>query len=74
MKIHNGIDILINNAGISYRGEIQNTSLDVDIKLMTVNYFAQVAIIKDKERFGLVLLCLMSFSTIFQLYRGGQFY
>jgi NAD(P)-dependent dehydrogenase (short-subunit alcohol dehydrogenase family) len=35
VKIHNGIDILINNAGISYRGEIQNTSLDVDIKLMT---------------------------------------
>jgi dehydrogenase/reductase SDR family protein 7B len=48
VKIHNGIDILINNAGISYRGEIQNTSLDVDIKLMTVNYFAQVAIIKGK--------------------------
>ena len=47
-KIHNRVDILINNAGISYRGEIQNTSLDVDIKLMTVNYFAQVAIIKGK--------------------------
>lgn len=46
LRIHNSIDILINNAGISYRGEIHNTMLDVDIKLMTVNYFAQVAIIK----------------------------
>ena len=48
LKIHDKVDILINNAGISYRGEIDDTNLDVDMKLMTVNYFAQVAMIKGE--------------------------
>ncbi|XP_063443695.1 dehydrogenase/reductase SDR family member 7B-like isoform X3 [Mytilus trossulus] len=46
VRIHGHIDIVINNAGLSYRGQIEDTSLDVDIKLMTVNYFAQIALIK----------------------------
>jgi len=40
------VDILINNAGISYRGEIETTDIDVDVKIMTVNYFGQVALTK----------------------------
>lgn len=48
VQLYGHIDILINNAGISYRGEIANTKLDVDIRLMTINYFAQIAIIKGK--------------------------
>ncbi|XP_076055635.1 dehydrogenase/reductase SDR family protein 7-like [Oratosquilla oratoria] len=40
------IDILINNAGISYRGTVDQTDISVDIKLMVVNYFGQVALTK----------------------------
>ncbi|XP_015594472.1 dehydrogenase/reductase SDR family protein 7-like [Cephus cinctus] len=46
LRIHGRIDILINNAGISYRGEVINTNVDVDIKVMLVNYFAQIALTK----------------------------
>lgn len=40
------IDSLVNNAGISYRGCIEQTTLDVDQSLMTVNYLGQVALTK----------------------------
>ena len=50
------IDILINNAGISYRGCIEKTSLDVDQSLMTVNYFGQVALTK-----GMIIFLLFHF-------------
>ncbi|XP_076453848.1 dehydrogenase/reductase SDR family member 7B-like [Babylonia areolata] len=40
------VDIVINNAGISYRGCIEDTSVQVDQKLMTVNYFGHIALIK----------------------------
>ncbi|KAK7111322.1 dehydrogenase/reductase SDR family member 7B-like [Littorina saxatilis] len=46
LHLFGGVDILINNAGISYRGCIQDTTIDVDQKLMTVNYFGHVAFIK----------------------------
>lgn len=46
IDIHGKIDILINNAGISYRGEVVNTNMDVDIKVMLTNYFAQIALAK----------------------------
>lgn len=46
IDIHGKIDILINNAGISYRGEVVNTNMDVDIKVMLTNYFAQIALTK----------------------------
>ena len=42
------IDNLVNNAGISYRGCIEQTTLDVDQSLMTVNYLGQVALTKGK--------------------------
>ncbi|XP_040856642.1 dehydrogenase/reductase SDR family member 7B-like [Ochotona curzoniae] len=40
------VDILINNAGISYRGAIQDTAVDVDRKVMETNYFGPVALTK----------------------------
>lgn len=46
LKSHGQIDILINNAGMSYRGAAVDTEVSVDIKLMVVNYFGQVALTK----------------------------
>lgn len=46
IMIHGRIDILINNAGISHRGEVIDTNVDVDIKIMLSNYFSQVALSK----------------------------
>lgn len=44
---HSGhVDILINNAGISYRGTIIDTGLDVDKKVMETNYFGPIALTK----------------------------
>ncbi|XP_059139712.1 dehydrogenase/reductase SDR family member 7B-like [Physella acuta] len=40
------IDILINNAGMSYRGQVIDTKLDVDMKLMAVNFFGHIEITK----------------------------
>ncbi|KAG1704427.1 Dehydrogenase/reductase SDR family protein 7-like [Nymphon striatum] len=40
------VDVLINNAGIGYRGEIVSTKLETDIRLMVTNYFGQVALTK----------------------------
>ncbi len=41
-----GIDILINNAGISQRSYAVDTSLDVDRRIMEVNFFGTVALTK----------------------------
>lgn len=41
------IDILINNGGISQRDSILNTSLEVDRKLMEVNYFGAITLSKS---------------------------
>jgi len=46
IMVYDRIDILINNAGISYRGEVIDTNVDVDIKVMLSNYFSQVALSK----------------------------
>ncbi|GLV38785.1 uncharacterized protein CBL_05783 [Carabus blaptoides fortunei] len=46
LAIFGHIDILINNGGISYRGGVNETNIDVDIKVMLVNYFGQVALTK----------------------------
>lgn len=46
LSIFSHIDILINNGGISYRGDIMSTNVDVDYKVMMVNYFGQIAITK----------------------------
>lgn len=46
LQIFGHIDILINNGGIGQRSLIKDTSLDVDRKLMEVNYFGAVALTK----------------------------
>lgn len=46
IQIFGHIDILINNGGISQRSMIADTSLAVDRRLMEINYFGAVALIK----------------------------
>lgn len=41
------IDVLINNAGISQRSQAEETSLEVDRKIMEINFFAQVHLTKS---------------------------
>uniref|UniRef100_UPI00398F8044 dehydrogenase/reductase SDR family member 7B isoform X2 n=1 Tax=Pristiophorus japonicus TaxID=55135 RepID=UPI00398F8044 len=40
------VDVLINNAGISYRGNILDTAVKVDKDVMNINYFGPVALTK----------------------------
>ncbi|XP_064594422.1 dehydrogenase/reductase SDR family protein 7-like [Liolophura sinensis] len=47
VALYGVLDILINNAGISYRGEIEHTNMDVYRKLMEVNFFGQIALTKE---------------------------
>ncbi|XP_070579365.1 dehydrogenase/reductase SDR family protein 7-like [Ptychodera flava] len=54
ISFHGNIDILINNGGISFRGTAVDTTLDVDRRLMDVNYFGAVALTKG------VLPCMLS--------------
>lgn len=60
LSVYDGIDILINNAGISYRGEVINTDIDVDMKVMMSNYFSQVCLTKSKfisiEKFDVAVI------------------
>lgn len=46
LQIFGHIDILVNNGGISQRSFAKDTSLDVDRRLMEVNYFGTVALTK----------------------------
>src|ERR1035437_8688220 len=41
------IDILLNNGGVSQRSLTKETSLDIDRKIMEVNYFGTVALTKS---------------------------
>jgi short-subunit dehydrogenase len=41
---HGPVDILINNGGISQRGSARETKLDVQRKVMEVNYFGTIAL------------------------------
>ncbi|MDX1318434.1 MAG: SDR family NAD(P)-dependent oxidoreductase, partial [Xanthomarina gelatinilytica] len=46
MQLFGHIDILINNAGISQRSPIIDTSIEVDKKLMEIDYLGTVALSK----------------------------
>ncbi len=48
LSMHGCVDILVNNGGISYRGIAVETTIEVDQRLMTVNYFGSVALTKGK--------------------------
>lgn len=50
LKLFGKVDIVINNAGVSYRGEISSTQIQVDERVMAVNYFGQIALIKGKKK------------------------
>jgi len=41
------IDVLVNNAGISQRSQAEETSVEVDRKIMEVNFFGQVDLTKS---------------------------
>lgn len=60
------VDILINNAGISYRGTILDTGVDVDKKVMETNYFGPVAFTKGTyDLTPLSLLCVQAWLACF---------
>nr|KAF6305214.1 dehydrogenase/reductase 7B [Pipistrellus kuhlii] len=40
------VDVLINNAGVSFRGAVLDTPVDVDRRVMETNYFGPVALTK----------------------------
>ncbi len=42
IKVFGGIDVLINNAGISMRGLLKDTSIEVIRKVMEINFFGTV--------------------------------
>jgi short-subunit dehydrogenase len=46
IQVFNHVDILINNAGISQRSLAKDTSLDVDRRIMEVDYFGTIALTK----------------------------
>lgn len=46
LGVYNQVDILINNGGISVRADVATTAIDVDLKVMVVNYFGTVALTK----------------------------
>lgn len=52
LGVYGYVDILVNNAGISYRGEVIETSLEVDTKIMNVNYFGTIGLTKGNLIFN----------------------
>lgn len=43
---YNRIDVLVNNGGLSQRSEVHETPIEVDRRIMEVNYFGNVALTK----------------------------
>lgn len=46
IDIFGHVDILINNGGISVRSDVVSSNVDVDLRVMLVNYFGSVAMTK----------------------------
>lgn len=60
LSITGRIDILVNNGGISQRGKVKDTLIEVDQKIMAVNYLGTVALTKGKPWTLSRVFCLMS--------------
>lgn len=66
LAIFGEVDILVNNAGILHSGNVLDTELDVDRKVMDVNYFGTLALTKGPweaviQIFGIISYILTSF-------------
>jgi dehydrogenase/reductase SDR family protein 7B len=48
LAIFGHIDVLINNGGISNRGDVLSTDAEVFMRVMVVNYFGQMVLTKGK--------------------------
>lgn len=59
-KLTNCVDVLVNNAGISQRSQAEETSIEVDRRIMEVNFFGQVAVTKKLWR----LICNSTHANI----------
>jgi dehydrogenase/reductase SDR family member 7B len=46
LAIHKKVDVLVSCAGVSSRGGVTENSIDVDIKVMLINYLGHVALTK----------------------------
>lgn len=46
VKYYGKIDLLINNAGMAVRDFVRNTDIEIDQKLMNINYFGSVVLTK----------------------------
>jgi len=46
LEKYGSVDLLINNGGISQRAFVRNSRFDVDQKIMSVNYFGNIALTK----------------------------
>lgn len=49
LKCYGQVDVLINNAGISYRGNILDTHLSVQRDVMETNYFGPIALTQGEQ-------------------------
>lgn len=50
LELFGHIDILINNAGISSRGAVTETTIKVDRRVMETNFFGPVSLTKGTVR------------------------
>jgi short-subunit dehydrogenase len=75
LSIHGHIDYMVHNAGVAHRDRVADTGLDIDQRIMTINYFAPVAITKallpamQARRAG----CFVVVSSLSGKYGGPQF-
>jgi short-subunit dehydrogenase len=77
LKKFGRIDILINNGGVSQRSLAKDTKLDVDIRLMEVNYFGTVGLTKSvlplfiEQRSGLIVVVSSAVGKFGSPWRSG---